>query len=690
MKTLIALVCLLGTSLAIPTNSLRHQLKQRRKHFPEKDDSIFPGTFKKEHYNHHSRNITESHEIEIASSESNQDHSESQDNKITNHNVPGPDAQSQNQNNSENLIGNLDNFSFLSPGFMAALDAAERPTVRHNESRPNSESDESLLLDKNSLSKEEHGTEDQTAVQHEERRGSQEEDISDSPENDTQEYRNKAHLFENYDDEGELSEDGKSEEEREGQPIMMENYPKIDKQEEESISSEIVMEESSQNPQLAQAQEDVQERLQNILGTGLEEGKVNASSIENESEEKTELQTEEDNDSDQANSQMEAQANIQSLYGAEFLDVTDIDNEDKPYDADESKETKLPTETIDENTRSEEKVVYEASKKFAAEGSEIVSVEDYAEKNESDGGVDTNETGEDTSVSINVQRNASSDFLEPVDSTSLGHSNDSLSESTEQVVLIASLNEDQDIFRLEEKKNIILDPCQNFRCKRGKICERDEKGTPTCVCKDIMSCPQTIKFDQVCGTDNKTYDSECHLFGTKCQMEGTKNGSHLHLDYRGSCKHIPSCSEYELIQFPLRMRDWLKNVLVQLYESDLDASGILTEKQRNKVKKIYQHEQRLMNGNHTVDLLLRDFQKNYRMYVYPVHWQFSQLDHHPADRRLSHSELAPLRAPLVPMEHCITEFFKECNTDNDKFVSLKEWCYCFGIKDEDIRESLLF
>ncbi|XP_069086379.1 SPARC-like protein 1 isoform X1 [Pleurodeles waltl] len=688
MKTLVALVCLLGTSLAVPTNSLRHQFKQTRKYFPGKDGSIFSGTFMKTDYDHHKTNSTESHEVEITSSESKQDYSESQSEKITNHNGPESDAQRQNQNNSENRIGNQDNFSFLSAGLLAALDALERPTMRHNESHPNSGSNESLGMDKNSLSKEKHGK-DQTAVQQEERRGSQEENISDSVENATQEYHNRAHISEN--DDGELSEDYKSDEEHQGQPIITPDYPKINNQVEDSISSEIVSEESSQNPQYAQSEDNVQERFRDIQGTAFEEERVNASSTENKLGENTELRSQEDHDSDQINSQLEEQANIQSLYEAQFLDATEIDNEDKQYDVSYSNKTKLSSDVNDEETRSEEKVFFEASKTFATEGSEIVNVEDHSqEKGEGDGGVDTNETGEDTSVNMNLQMNVSSDFLVPVTGTSLGHSNDSLSESAEQVVSIASLNEDHEISRHEEKKNIILDPCQNFRCKRGKICEKDEKGTPTCACQDIISCPQTIKFDQVCGTDNKTYDSECHLFGTKCQMEGSKNGSHLHLDYRGSCKHIPSCSEYELTQFPLRMRDWLKNVLMQLYESDLDVSGFLTEKQRSKVKKIYQHEKRLKNGNHTLDLLLRDFQKNYRMYVYPVHWQFSQLDHHPVDRRLSHSELAPLRAPLVPMEHCITEFFKECNTDNDKFVSLKEWCHCFGIKDEDVRESLLF
>lgn len=41
---------------------------------------------------------------------------------------------------------------------------------------------------------------------------------------------------------------------------------------------------------------------------------------------------------------------------------------------------------------------------------------------------------------------------------------------------------------------------------------------------------------QVCSNDNKTFDSSCHFFATKCTLEGTKRGHKLHLDYIGPCK----------------------------------------------------------------------------------------------------------------------------------------------------------
>uniref|UniRef100_A0A672Y431 SPARC-like 1 n=1 Tax=Sphaeramia orbicularis TaxID=375764 RepID=A0A672Y431_9TELE len=226
------------------------------------------------------------------------------------------------------------------------------------------------------------------------------------------------------------------------------------------------------------------------------------------------------------------------------------------------------------------------------------------------------------------------------------------------------------------------DPCDNFRCKRGKTCKLDADNKPSCVCQVPSECPPSVnEFDHVCGTDNKTYDTSCELFATKCNLEGTKKGHRLHLDYTGSCKLIPPCVDTELVQFPLRMRDWLKNVLLQLYEHDSMTPGFLTPKQRFRVKKIFENERRLHAGDHSVELLAQDFEKNYNMYIYPVHWQFAQLDQHPSDRLLSHSELAPLRVPLVPMEHCTSRFFQECDSDKDKQVSFKEWTSCFGIRD---------
>uniref|UniRef100_A0A8C4KZM9 SPARC n=1 Tax=Equus asinus TaxID=9793 RepID=A0A8C4KZM9_EQUAS len=221
-----------------------------------------------------------------------------------------------------------------------------------------------------------------------------------------------------------------------------------------------------------------------------------------------------------------------------------------------------------------------------------------------------------------------------------------------------------------EEEVVAENPCQNHHCKHGKVCELDENNSPMCVCQDPTSCPAPIgEFEKVCSNDNKTFDSSCHFFATKCTLEGTKKGHKLHLDYIGPCKYIPPCLDSELTEFPLRMRDWLKNVLVTLYERD-EGNNLLTEKQKLRVKKIHENEKRLEAGDHPVELLARDFEKNYNMY-------------------LSHTELAPLRAPLIPMEHCTTRFFETCDLDHDKYIALDEWAGCFGIKEQDIDKDLV-
>lgn len=54
---------------------------------------------------------------------------------------------------------------------------------------------------------------------------------------------------------------------------------------------------------------------------------------------------------------------------------------------------------------------------------------------------------------------------------------------------------------------------------------------------------------------------------------------------------------------------------------------------------------------------------------------------------LTHTELSPLRAPLIPMEHCTTRFFEECDADSDNYIALEEWAACFGIKERMCQPS---
>lgn len=44
------------------------------------------------------------------------------------------------------------------------------------------------------------------------------------------------------------------------------------------------------------------------------------------------------------------------------------------------------------------------------------------------------------------------------------------------------------------------DPCLNYHCKKGKVCELDEGNTPMCVCQDPSTCPPAEgEFEHVSG-----------------------------------------------------------------------------------------------------------------------------------------------------------------------------------------------
>ncbi|XP_050802750.1 SPARC-like protein 1 isoform X5 [Gopherus flavomarginatus] len=382
---------------------------------------------------------------------------------------------------------------------------------------------------------------------------------------------------------------------------------------------------------------------------------------------------------------------------AAYMEASNVeDNSHENNDDDSNNDAESDEEDF---KKSQKEAAYHEGEQIRSNDHRSISSEAQGEGKDEDESVVTNETEDDQNVNIKHLIHFEQDYYshEPAISDneerekiiSLVQRSVNTMEPEDNVMTTdSSYNEDES--SSDSSMKVLLYPCRNFHCKRGKVCQADEQEKLSCVCQDPAACPPTKDHEHVCGTDNKTYDGTCQLFGTKCKLEGTKMGHQLHLDYMGSCKYIPPCTDYEVDQFPLRMRHWLKNVLMQLYEHDLDRSGFLSDKQRSKVKKIYQNEKRLMAGDNPVELLLHDFEKNYHMYVYPVHWQFSQLDWHPANRLLSHSELAPLRASLVPMEHCITRFFQECDADRNKHVSLKEWCHCFGIKEEDTDENLLF
>jgi agrin len=93
-------------------------------------------------------------------------------------------------------------------------------------------------------------------------------------------------------------------------------------------------------------------------------------------------------------------------------------------------------------------------------------------------------------------------------------------------------------------KNITIDnyadcqqgtACDGFSCPNGTECAIDELKRPVCVCID--SCPYTT--DLVCGTDGRTYGSECELYREACT-----SATSIRIAYKGFCVEGTVCSGY--------------------------------------------------------------------------------------------------------------------------------------------------
>lgn len=237
-------------------------------------------------------------------------------------------------------------------------------------------------------------------------------------------------------------------------------------------------------------------------------------------------------------------------------------------------------------------------------------------------------------------------------------------------------------------------PCAKVRCKAGKECTLDKRNRPKCVC--INECPDDLSLDEaVCGTDNNTYASECALHRLKCvgsqDKKLKKKVRRLKVNYLGPCKELTSCKKSELVEYPTRMRSWIKNVFLEMYETPAEEGG-LSEKQRHHGRKVFESREKLQDFEEATspDLMKREFVKFYPLYRYPIHWQFAKLDRRPRDKFLNKRELEPLRAPLIPMEHCTKTFFKRADKNRDKQISLVEWGQALGLREDDIDPRLAF
>uniref|UniRef100_A0A914IAP4 SPARC n=1 Tax=Globodera rostochiensis TaxID=31243 RepID=A0A914IAP4_GLORO len=226
--------------------------------------------------------------------------------------------------------------------------------------------------------------------------------------------------------------------------------------------------------------------------------------------------------------------------------------------------------------------------------------------------------------------------------------------------------------QLDELRASEPNPCDQHVCGWGKECVVDKKGRPICEC--ISKCPElddTEPLDQVCASNNQTFPSLCHLYRQRCVCKkhsdietdcDNPSNSKIHLEYLGQCKQLDECTTELMSQFPERMADWLFQVMKEL------------KKRR---------ELRNMEWEQLINEAEQDDEKRH---VYPVIWKFCDLDIKPHDKHVSHHELIPITAPVIPMESCIKPFLEQCDTNKDGAITIKEWGKCLGLKEGEIQE----
>jgi len=226
--------------------------------------------------------------------------------------------------------------------------------------------------------------------------------------------------------------------------------------------------------------------------------------------------------------------------------------------------------------------------------------------------------------------------------------------------------------KTEPKKGNEPNPCDQQVCGWGKECVIDKKGRPVCEC--VAKCPVLDgddPLDKVCASNNQTFSSLCELYRQRCVCKKRSNfeqectspsNAKIHLEYLGACKKLDTCTNELMEQFPERMADWLFQVMRELKKrrelTNLEWEELIAEAEQNDEKR----------------------------HVIPVIWKFCDLDVKPYDRHVTHHELIPITAPVIPMESCIKPFLEGCDINKDGSITIHEWGTCLGLKEGEIQE----
>ena len=81
-------------------------------------------------------------------------------------------------------------------------------------------------------------------------------------------------------------------------------------------------------------------------------------------------------------------------------------------------------------------------------------------------------------------------------------------------------------------------PCETKVCEDWEHCVV-VSSEATCFCTKPVNCPQADAGELVCGSDNREYESECHLKATSCFFR-----REITVRQRGECPDDGMCIQY--------------------------------------------------------------------------------------------------------------------------------------------------
>ncbi|XP_074647839.1 SPARC-like [Tubulanus polymorphus] len=215
--------------------------------------------------------------------------------------------------------------------------------------------------------------------------------------------------------------------------------------------------------------------------------------------------------------------------------------------------------------------------------------------------------------------------------------------------------EEYDYKRPEEP----VDPCLTKECPKGMECETQEDYTAKCICQ--TSCPPAYNQRmRVCNNRNETVASLCEMERQNCMCKNKEPGCNgkgsARLKHYGACQYIAECTQDEKDEFPLRIRRWMTVTMF-----DLAGRGTLGQ---------------------AGFALARGAIGSDTPWINPTLWKFCDLDVD-EDGEINGEELEAITVPMMVIEHCITDFLKDCGGGGG--ISLAEWGECMGLEKDQVK-----